>query len=225
MCIVRAVQVPQPLEFSFGPGVTLCTVFRMSCPMSCMWSVLFCAAVLRCVYRGHCRVTPASAFPLPRRIASLGMGKQQGYAFFGGGSSVRLGTANAQTAPAATSTALEHQRRGSANAETTPAGAPAAAADRTQRPMRREERVTVQGPVKKQPPDGMSHGGGGGFDCTVCVVDASKGLTPPARALNLGGGSKRIGHGGGGPFVSPFQTSHLQRTHHNSTTLRRRHPA
>ena len=29
--------------------------------------------------------------------------------------------------------------------------------------MRREEGVTVQGPVKKQPPDGMSHGGGGGM--------------------------------------------------------------
>ena len=32
----------------------------------------------------------------------------------------------------------------------------------TQRNMRREERVTVPGPVKKQQPDGMSHGGGGG---------------------------------------------------------------
>ena len=31
----------------------------------------------------------------------------------------------------------------------------------TRRNMRREERVTVQGPVKKQQPDGMSHGGGG----------------------------------------------------------------
>ena len=31
----------------------------------------------------------------------------------------------------------------------------------TRRNMRREERVTVQGPVKKLPPDGMSHGGGG----------------------------------------------------------------
>ena len=31
----------------------------------------------------------------------------------------------------------------------------------TRRNMRREERVTVQGPVKEQPPDGMSHGGGG----------------------------------------------------------------
>ena len=35
---------------------------------------------------------------------------------------------------ATSSTAPAHQRRGSANAETTPAGAPAAAADRTQRP-------------------------------------------------------------------------------------------
>ena len=32
----------------------------------------------------------------------------------------------------------------------------------TRRNMRREERVTVQGPVKKQQPDGMSHRGGGG---------------------------------------------------------------
>ena len=32
----------------------------------------------------------------------------------------------------------------------------------TRRNMRRAERVTVQGPVKKQQPDGMSHGGGGG---------------------------------------------------------------
>ena len=45
-----------------------------------------------------------------------------------------LGAADAQTAPATFSTAPAHQRRGTANAETTPAGAPAAAADRTQRP-------------------------------------------------------------------------------------------
>ena len=46
-----------------------------------------------------------------------------------------LGAADAQTAhPAASSTAPAHQLLGSANAETTPAGAPAAAADRTQRP-------------------------------------------------------------------------------------------
>ena len=46
-----------------------------------------------------------------------------------------LGAAHAQTAhPATFSTAPSHQRLGSANAETTPARAPAAAADRTQRP-------------------------------------------------------------------------------------------
>ena len=46
-----------------------------------------------------------------------------------------LGAADAQTAHHATfSTAPAHQLLGSANAETTPAGAPAAAADRTQRP-------------------------------------------------------------------------------------------
>ena len=52
-------------------------------------------------------------------------------------SSIRqpLGAADAQTAHHATfSTAPTHQILGSANAETTPAGAPAAAADRTQRP-------------------------------------------------------------------------------------------
>ena len=56
----------------------------------------------------------------------------------GGGGAPRrqpLGPADAHTAhPATFSTAPAHQRRGSANAETTPAGAPAAVADRTQRP-------------------------------------------------------------------------------------------
>ena len=46
-----------------------------------------------------------------------------------------LGAADAQTAHHATfSTAPTHQLLGSANAETTPARAPAAAADRKQRP-------------------------------------------------------------------------------------------
>ena len=46
-----------------------------------------------------------------------------------------LGAAGAQTAhPATFSTAPAHRPLGSANAEMTPAGAPAAAADRTQRP-------------------------------------------------------------------------------------------
>ena len=52
-------------------------------------------------------------------------------------SSIRqlLGAADTQTAhPATFSTAPAHQRLGSANTETTPARAPAAAADRTQRP-------------------------------------------------------------------------------------------
>ena len=57
----------------------------------------------------------------------------------------------------ATSTAPAHQPLGSANAEMTPAGAPAAGRHNavTRRSMRREERVTVQGPVKKQQTDGM----------------------------------------------------------------------
>ena len=63
--------------------------------------------------------------------------------------------------PATSSTAPAHQLLGSANAETTPAGAPAAAADRTQRRDATCEgkTVTVQGPVKEQQPDGMSHRG------------------------------------------------------------------
>ena len=44
------------------------------------------------------------------------------------------GTANAETAPAATNTAPADQPLGTANAETTPAGALAAAAEKTQRP-------------------------------------------------------------------------------------------
>ena len=53
----------------------------------------------------------------------------------GGGIRQLLGAADTQIAhPATFSTAPAHQRRGSANAETRPAGAPAAAADRTQRP-------------------------------------------------------------------------------------------
>ena len=54
-----------------------------------------------------------------------------------GAGSIRqlLGAADAQTAHHATfSTAPTHQLLGSANAETTPARAPAAAADRKQRP-------------------------------------------------------------------------------------------
>ena len=52
----------------------------------------------------------------------------------GGYPSSRVGSKNSQTTPPTTSTAPICQLLGSANAETTPAGAPAAAADRTQRP-------------------------------------------------------------------------------------------
>ena len=53
----------------------------------------------------------------------------------GGGGGGKAVATDAQTAHHATSsTALAHQPLGSANAETTPARAPAAAADRTQRP-------------------------------------------------------------------------------------------
>ena len=82
-------------------------------------------------------------------------------------SSIRqlLGAADAQTAhPATFSTAPTHQLLGSANAEndtsksTGRSGRQKAA---TRRSTRRAVRVSVQGPVKKQP-DGMSHRGGGG---------------------------------------------------------------
>ena len=50
----------------------------------------------------------------------------------------------------------------------------------TRRNMRREERVTVQGPVKKQQPDGMSHRGGG-----LPPLDP---LPPPLKQCPGGGG-------------------------------------
>ena len=68
-----------------------------------------------------------------------------------------LGTANAQTAPAATSTVLVHQRLGSANTETTPAGSTGRSS--RQNAATRHGMRSVRGPVTKQQPDGMSHGG------------------------------------------------------------------
>ena len=76
-----------------------------------------------------------------------------------------MGAADAQTAhPATSSTAPAHQttglrERGNDTSRSTSSGRQKAA---TRRNMRREERVTVQGPVKKQQPDGMSRRGGGG---------------------------------------------------------------
>ena len=54
----------------------------------------------------------------------------------------------------------------------------------TRRNMRRGERVTVQGPVKEQQPDGMSHGGGGGGGAHG---------TAPAVAISDGGGGPAEG--------------------------------
>ena len=48
--------------------------------------------------------------------------------------------------------------------------------------MRREERVTVQGPVKKPYPDGMSHRGGGGAEGEGGSKDC-KTAQPPVRQL------------------------------------------
>ena len=63
-----------------------------------------------------------------------------------------------QHSPGAPTTGL-HERGDDTGRSTGCSGRQKAA---TQRNMRREERVTVQGPVKKQQPDGMSHRGGGG---------------------------------------------------------------
>ena len=51
--------------------------------------------------------------------------------------------------------------------------------------MRREERVTVQGPVKEQQPDGMSHGGGGGGHGGR-VKEGETGLSEVQRWLRSG---------------------------------------
>ena len=46
----------------------------------------------------------------------------------------------------------------------------------TRRNMRREERVTVRGSVKKQQPDGMPHGGGGHVCCMLTMLTWCLGL-------------------------------------------------
>ena len=47
------------------------------------------------------------------------------------------------------------------------------------RNMQREDRVTVQGPVKRQQPDGMSDGGGGGGLRCACAWRGRSGGRPP----------------------------------------------
>ena len=72
-----------------------------------------------------------------------------------------LGAANAQTTSAATSTAPAHQRLGSANVATTPAGAPAAAADKMQRPDARKCDGQTPSASPYPDPGGPGEGGGG----------------------------------------------------------------
>ena len=70
----------------------------------------------------------------------------------------------------------------------------------TRRNMRRGERVTVQGPVKKQQPDGMSHGGGGGLSATGGACEACECGGRPE--VSVGGGHR--GWGAGGEWREPL---------------------
>ena len=84
-----------------------------------------------------------------------------------------LGAADAQTAHHATfSTAPTPttglRERGNDTSKSTGRRGRQKAA--TRRNVRREERVTVQGPVKEQQPDGMSHRGGLGAEACVNSV-------------------------------------------------------
>ena len=80
-------------------------------------------------------MSPAVLFLLCDPRVGPGRLSGTGLPFCGGGGVECLGATDAQTVhPATFSTAPTHQPLGSANAETTPARAPAAAADRTQRP-------------------------------------------------------------------------------------------
>ena len=70
----------------------------------------------------------------------------------------------------------------------------------TQRNMRREERVTVQGPVKEQQPDGMSHRGRG-QGSAVWTLNA---LTTPTR--------RRWRNGNGGVKTAAWRTCRRRST-------------
>ena len=82
-----------------------------------------------------------------------------GYRGGGGGHRSRTnGTRRNQNSPSTPTTGL--CERGNDTSQSTGRSGRQNAA--TRRNMRREERVPVQGPVKEQQPDGMSHRGGGG---------------------------------------------------------------
>ena len=105
-----------------------------------------------------------------------------------------LGAADAQTAHHATfstapgaPTAWLRERGNNTSKSTGRSGRHNAA---TRPNMRREERATVQGPVKEQQPDGMSHRGGGGSPKAACAESHSTylgGVVPTQWGLSGGG--------------------------------------
>ena len=74
-----------------------------------------------------------------------------------------MGSQTRKPTPAPTSTTPVCQLLGSGNAKTRNAGRSSQQNAATRRSTQREERVTVQGPMEKQQPDGMSHRGAGCF--------------------------------------------------------------
>ena len=96
----------------------------------------------------------------------------------------RVDSKKSQTTPATTSTTSIRQLLGATDVQTAHHATSSKSTARssrqraaTRRNMRREERVTVQGPVKKQQPDGMSHRGGG-----LCRHPTQPGAAVPLRA-------------------------------------------
>ena len=86
----------------------------------------------------------------------------------------------------------------------------------TRRNMRSEERVTVQGPVKKQQPDGMSHGGGASVGLpkgiSLCTFPhAPSPLThSPAACLAVGEHRQCVPHAAVGGQASCAEVCHRQ---------------
>ena len=104
-------------------------------------------------------------------------GKQQGWLWTTGGRRRCAGSKNRGHRERTNGTRRNHhspgtpttglRERGNATSRSTGRSGRQNAA--TRRNMRREERVTVQGPVKEPQPDGMSHGGSAGPTCTRAV--------------------------------------------------------